>query len=451
METEDLRTAITRYSAVSLVLAKVAAGMKFAHAIKETAAQPVLDHHGRAKRPSCRSLYRWVADFREGGLEALADSSRTISAPTRVLSAAFIDFLVAEKTKDIDASLPEIIRRAVQLGIVKEGEPISRSSVWRAAVKLNLPLFTDKGFVKDDKRRFAYPHRMQMVITDGKKFRAGVARKRRVSMTFLDDATRSGLTGVMGYTETTSLFLRGLWQVIEKWGLMTAIFVDNGSGFISKDSMRICARLKISLIHGTPAYPEGHGKIEKYHQTLIAGLLRSLDGSPEVDPSLATLEHRLMHFITEIYNRQPHESLGGVTPEARFLSDPLPLRPAVNLEEIRSAFLLSKKRRVSRDHIVKVKGKLYETPAGYAGKIIKIFHHVLDGTVQMLHEQCLIKLAPPDLALNAISPRVNNQRRPAGKPRAMPPKTSATIAYEKTFASIVNQDGGFNNQEDEEL
>lgn len=447
METDDLRAAITRYAAVSLVLAKVAAGMKLARAVKETVGLCVLDHRGRAKRLSRRSLYRWVATFKKGGLTALADTSRTMNAPTRVLSPAFIDFLMTEKTKDIDASLPEVIRRAVQLGVIKEGETVSRSTVWRAAVKLDLPLFTDRGFVKDAKQRFAYAHRMQMVITDGKHFRAGVARKRRVSMTFLDDATRDGLTGVVGYTETAKLFLRGLWQVIEKWGLMSAVFVDNGSGFISKDSMKICATLQISLIHGTEAYPEGHGKIEKYHQTLIAGLLRSLDGSPDVDASLPALEHRLMHFITEIYNRQPHESLGGETPEERFLRDLLPLRPAADLAEIRKAFLLTRKRRVSRDHVVKVAGKLYETPAGYAGKIIKLFHHVLDGTVQMLHEQRLIELAPPDLALNAVSQRVGKPKRRKGELRPMPPKTAATIAYEKAFAPIVGSDGGFTNQE----
>ena len=98
METDDLRAAITRYAAVSLVLAKVAAGMKLARAVKETVGLCVLDHRGRAKRLSRRSLYRWVATFKKGGLTALADTPRTMNAPTRVLSPAFIDFLMTEKT-----------------------------------------------------------------------------------------------------------------------------------------------------------------------------------------------------------------------------------------------------------------------------------------------------------------------------------------------------------------
>lgn len=444
MDSDDLRAAITRYAAVSLALARVAAGMTLASAVRATAGQCILDHHGRTKKLSRRSLYRWIAAFKEGGLAALADTPRTSSAPTQVLSAAFVDFLVTEKGADINASLPQIIKRAGERGIIKKGE-VSRSAVWRCALKLNLPLFADRGFGKKDKRRFAYPHRMMMVITDGKHFKAGVKHKKRVSMTFLDDSSRFGLAGVVGFTETDTLFLRGLWNTIEKWGLMSIVFVDNGSGFISKDSMLVCAKLKIALIHGTPAYPEGHGKIEKYHQRLFSELLCGFDGAADVDPRTAALEHRLVHYVTETYNREEHDSLGGDTPEKRFLEDPLPLRPG-DLVELRKLFVLTKTRRVSRDHVVKVKGKPYETPAGYAGKIIKIFHHVLDGTVQMLHEQALIRLAPPDLALNALSRRAVS---PEGEtePSRVPPKPSGMLAYAKDFAPVVGADGGFKEQE----
>jgi hypothetical protein len=44
--------------------------------------------------------------------------------------------------------------------------------------------------VNRDSRRFVYPHRMQMVLCDGKHFRAGAARLRSMAYFFLDDATR---------------------------------------------------------------------------------------------------------------------------------------------------------------------------------------------------------------------------------------------------------------------
>ena len=61
-----------------------------------------------------------------------------------------------------------------------------------------------------DTRRWRYAERMQCVLADGKHFRAGAARLRRVALFFLDDATRYGLAVVVGTAESSALFLRGL-------------------------------------------------------------------------------------------------------------------------------------------------------------------------------------------------------------------------------------------------
>ena len=104
MEEVDLRAAVTRYAAVSLALAKVAAGMTFASAVRATTGQCLLDHHGRTKKLSRRSLYRWIAAFKEGGLEALADEPRTSAKATHVLPHKFVAFLVSEKRVDMNGS-----------------------------------------------------------------------------------------------------------------------------------------------------------------------------------------------------------------------------------------------------------------------------------------------------------------------------------------------------------
>ena len=66
------------------------------------------------------------------------------------------------------------------------------------------------------------------------------------------------------------------------------------------------------------AYPEGHGKIEKFHQLLIDRVLRGLDGNPEVDAEPQALTLRLSPWLREIYNHRPHEALGGDSPAQRF-------------------------------------------------------------------------------------------------------------------------------------
>ena len=78
--------------------------------------------------------------------------------PFRRLSA---DFLEAEKGRDLHASIPEILRRARERGILKPHERVSRSTLYRTAKRLRLSLARRKCAKDRDSRRFAYPHRME--------------------------------------------------------------------------------------------------------------------------------------------------------------------------------------------------------------------------------------------------------------------------------------------------
>lgn len=59
-----------------------------------------------------------------------------------------------------------------------------------------------------------------MVLCDGKQLRAGASRAKRVALHFIDDATRLALHVVVGTSETTRLFLRGLYELVCKYGRM---------------------------------------------------------------------------------------------------------------------------------------------------------------------------------------------------------------------------------------
>ena len=110
-------------------------------------------------------------------------------------------------------------------------------------------------------------------------------------------------------------------QVIRKWGLPTALYLDRGPGFIADDTHRVAARLGIRIILGTAGYAEGHGKIEKYHQILISRWIRGLDGDPAVDPSCEALTLRLRHWLGTGYNHRPHEGIDNDTTHERWHQD----------------------------------------------------------------------------------------------------------------------------------
>ena len=440
--------ALFRFRVLSEVLARVQRGEALADAISSVATHPHLTLNRDLRKVSPRTLYRWLEEFGDDhNLARLEPASRQRTTSSIVLSPRLLDFLAAEKKQDIGASLPEILRRARGRGIIAQAERIDRSTVYRACQRLNIAVLRRRRGSLRDSRRFAYPHRMDLVLSDGKHFRAGATRARRVAMFFIDDCSRFGLHVVVGTSESKALFLRGLHGSIQHHGISDIYYLDHGSGFIADDTVTVIEQLHSLLIHGEKAYPEGHGKIERFHRTAIAACLQNLDGRPDIDPDCGVLELRLAHWLRETYNHTPHESLNDglklQSPWARFSADDKLLRFPESMENLRENFLVQLRRKVSADHIVSVDGVHFETPRGLAGSWIVTYRQVLDGSVHVLHEGRLVRLHPVDLAANA------RERRGEGLPPeeiSHPlPKSAADIAFERDFRPIIDVNGNFNN------
>jgi putative transposase len=433
--------ALFRYQVVSAVQVRVLAGMGVAHAVREVLREQHQDLSGQPRRVSERSVYRWLDAYEQEGLAGLEPQPRQRVSDSAVLSKRLLDFLRVENKADPEASVPELIKRARLHGIVSEDEPLSRISVWRACRRMGLVLRRLHKLKDKDMRRFSYPNRMLMMLADGKHFRAGVGRLKRVALNFLDDSTRFGLTVIVGTSETTELFLQGLHRTILRHGLLSAMFLDRGPGFISTDTFGVVARLGIRLIHGTAAYPEGHGKIERFNQTAWQQLIRSFDSNPEVDPDPSALTLRLSHWMSQVYNHTPHESLGGQTPAQRFHQDPRPLHFPEDRGWLDECFLISFERGVSTDNVIPFDGMFYEVPRGYARHRIRLWRHLLDGSVSMIHQGHRLFVHPVDVEANAYSKRAP---KPKTSPKTnRPVRTAATLRFQSDFAPIVGPDGSY--------
>ncbi|MGE0359034.1 MAG: helix-turn-helix domain-containing protein [Burkholderiales bacterium] len=301
--------ALLRYQVVSLVRARLLAGWSRAAAVTDVAATEHATPSGELCRFSARSVYRWLAAYERGGAGALEEQPRRAEAASRVLEERLLRFLQEGRAADEEASIPELLRRAEEAGVVRSARDVDRSTVFRALVRLGVPTGRVKRARGRDARRFAYEHRMELVLADGKHFRAGAARNKRVAYFFLDDATRLGLGVVVGTSESAQLFLRGFHAVLRAHGRMGVLYLDHGPGFVATSVAEVCRRLEIALVHGEARYPEGHGKVERFNQTAGKALLRALDGRADVDPACEALELRLRHYLLEVYNHTPHESL----------------------------------------------------------------------------------------------------------------------------------------------
>ncbi|MBI3892996.1 MAG: transposase family protein [Candidatus Wallbacteria bacterium] len=351
-------------------------------------------------------------------------------------------FLSAEKLRDRRSSIPELILRARQKGVVSAVTPVSRTSAYRFLLRQGISAARVQQAAERDSRRFAYPHRLQMVLADGKHFRAGASRLKRVALFFIDDATRLGLSVCVAPSEDTGVFLKSFHALVCQYGFPDTVFVDNGPGFISEATLGVFARLDLPLIHGTAAYPEGHGKIERFNQTAKAAVLRQLAGRPEIDPSCESLTLRLTHYLREVYNHLPHESLAGNTPWERFRSDEKPFRWPEDRARLDEKFSVHLKRRVSPDHIVDIGDLAYEIPRGHAGRHVVLEQKLLDDRVFFIDRGRAIELFPVDLARNARERRGSDQKTILESQDPAPPG-AAELAFNKSFAPVVDADGGF--------
>lgn len=447
--------ALFRFRVIGEVETEQMRGLSRARALEKVASREHLTLDGRRRTVSARSLYRWLARYEKADrdLRALEPQARARTSTSVKLSARFIDLLRHEKTEDPLASVPDLIELARERGVLAPEEPVDRVTVWRAVRRMDLPTRRRPTKHEGDTRRFAYAHRMQMVLCDGKHLRAGVTRARRVALFFLDDCTRKCLHVVVGTEETSALFLRGLFELVKRHGLMDALYLDRGPGFDSLDTAAALARLQIPLILGQARYPEGHGKIERFHQTAIRKVLRGFDGAADVDPACGALELRLRHYA-ERYDARPHESLEGESPRARWDADPRALRFPEDEASLRACFVVTEDRRVSNDHVIQFDGELYEAPRGLARQSVVVHRHLLEGPddiaplhLSVMHDGRLVRLHRVDLAANARARR-GATRQPEREPVA-PVKTAATVAFEREHAPLVGPDGGFRDHHEE--
>jgi transposase InsO family protein len=437
-----------RYRLVSAVLTLTLGGTAKQAAVCAVAGAVQVDETGQPRTVSERTLYRWLADYAERGLAGLPRQPRPQATVSAVLPAGLMAFLAAERERDRDASIPELLRRAEAEAVIGSAQAVDRTTVWRAMQRAGLPTRPRRVPPDTDQRRFRYPSRLQMVLGDFKHFRAGVRRAKRAAIYLLDDATRFGLDVVVTTSEQPAAVLLALHQVIDHCGLLDLLYWDGGSAFRDADVLAVCAQLGIHVIHGRARYPEGHGAIERFNRSAKARVLRSLDGAPGVDPDCAALTLRLRHDLHEIYNHLPHEALDGDSPYQRFHADPRPLRPAPSAAWLREAFTVSLERTVTNDHLVPVDRRDYEVPRGLAGERVRLYRRLLECTpdtdaLYLVHQDHLVRLHPVDLAANA---RDRRGPRPGPDPDDVVPVPSPSASqrrFDRALPGMLGPDGGY--------
>jgi putative transposase len=220
----------------------------------------------------------------------------------------------------------------------------------------------------------------------------------------MDDHSRA----VMGYMLTadapsaanTALALhQAIWRKADPaWpvcGIPEALYVDNGSDFVSEQIEQACIALKVRLVHSRPGRPRGRGKVERLFRTVNEMFLPDMPGhlikgrplsAPAID--LLELTMRFERFLQEVYHRRLHGTTGEA-PVARWQAGGfLPALPESRAALDMLLLRVPRPRKVARDGI-RFMGRRYVEPtlAAFVGEQVDVLYDPRDlAEVHVHHE-----------------------------------------------------------------
>ena len=367
--------------------------------VRALAEREHLDPDGRWVRVTRTTLDRWIRAYREGGFDALVPAPRRVANRTteRVLELAVA--LRREQPARTAAQIHRIIVEA-------EGAAPSARTIQRHLAVVGVPW--KGGPVARALGRFEAEHRNDLWTGDALHGPL-IDGRRTFLFCFLDDHSRLLVGYRWAAREDVLNASRALRAGIAARGLPKAVYVDNGSPFVSGQLLRACAVLGIRLIHSTPGRPEGRGKIERVFRTVRGQVLVELEDRPPAN--LEELNRIFQSWVEQVYHGRVHTETGQ-TPLERFLAQgppPLPAELALT-----GAFRWSERRTVSRTGTVGMLGNIYEVDSELAGRQVDLVFDPLElAEVTVQIDGRHVGLAVPLRIRRHVHPRAQPPSRPA--------------------------------------
>lgn len=307
---------------------------------------------------SDRTIRRYVAQYREGGFEALLPKERSDKGVSKVIPPEALELAVKYRKE-----LPTRSAECIQQLLAAEGFEVSRSTLDRHLRRLGA---AKKEMVKQQGisgRRFVREGRNVLWMSDIKygPYIPDPQKPGKYMRTYLlviiDDATRFVVHAEFYDNQKQPILEDSLRKAVLKCGVPSAIYVDNGKIFISHWMQLACARLRINHLRAPVMSAESKGKVERFNRTVEDSFMQEIKlQNPQ---TLAELNQYFRAWLSEGYNHKVHSSLKGKTPAQVFAEDAHPVRH-VSSEALRDAFLWEKQAKVDKTGCAKLNGQVYE-------------------------------------------------------------------------------------------
>lgn len=375
--------------------------------------------NGEAVRVSRKTIDRWIRAYRAGGFDALVPRARTAQPVT---PKPLLDLAVELKRERPERTAAQVCR----IIAADRGWSPSQRTVQRLFVRVGLNGRGD-GAVPGTFGRFEATRTNELWTGDALHGPVVDAHKAFL-LGFLDDHSRLLAGYRWCHSEDTVRMEAALRSGMSSRGIPEAVYVDNGSAFVSKQLLRACASLRVRLVHSTPRRPEGRGKIERFFRTVRDQFLVEVAVAAPVD--LAEMNRLFAAWVEGVYHRTVHSETGQA-PLERF--DTTNLRHP-SAAELREAFLWSEQRVVTKVATVSLFSNHYEVDAALAGRRVELVFDPFDLTdIDVRFEGRPMGKAVPR--------RIGRHSHPAARPDpAGAPPTPTGIDYLRLIEARRDQD-----------
>lgn len=384
--------ALFRYQVIAPAVGPEVDASTAAALLRDLAAKEYRIPGSSRTRVGLRTLQRWVALYRSGGLEALQPQVRDDEGRVRVLDPAIVE-LACDLRREVPArSVRQIIDILELSGKVEPGT-VKRSTLAQHLVRLGV---SREAVVRQKHRqtfrRFGAQHRNQLWQGDCQHTlalphpeRPGASKKAYL-LAWMDDYSR--LVYGQFYWEERGPRLEDCFKrAILRNGLPRQIFVDNGAIYASHHLARVLARLNVRLSHSKPGRPAGRGKIEKFFRYVDTSFLpeaMALINSGRL-ATLAELNELFWAWLEVAYNGKKHRATGQ-TPSERFALDPTPL-VRIDPVRLREIFLWEEARTVDKTGCFALHGNTYEVGSHLTRRRVLLRYDPYDlGRIEVWHE-----------------------------------------------------------------
>jgi transposase InsO family protein len=378
--------------------------------------------HSSRRTISVPTLARWERRYRQNGFEGLKPKPRSDQGQVRAISLETLDRAEALKREQPFRSARSIIR-ILDMDTTQPvpEETIAPRTLRRHLARRGATAAQLLGELRPKPyRRFERSHFGDLWQGDamhGPKLPdpAHPDKQRQVFLfAFLDDHTRLVSHAQFYWNEQLPRLEDCFKRAILRYGRPLAIYVDQAKVYTSKQLDTICATLGIQRILGTPYYPEGRGKIERFFQFVQADFLPELAKSSV--PTLALLNESFLAWLEVVYHRKTHSETGQA-PLERYRQDEIPaVRPA-DPAELRHAFLHRAKRKVLKTATFSFQGNRYRTADYLRGQKVELRFDPFDLTrIEVWYQNAFIEIAELDRVVTTTHPDVEVDPLPAPQP-----------------------------------